>query len=558
MSDGSIRTDVLVVGGGLGGVAAALAAAELGRTVVLTEESPWLGGQLTSQAVPSDEHRWIEERGATRSYRRLREGIRDYYRRALPLAPGVDGPELNPGDGAVSPLCHLPHVALAVIDEMLAPHRVDGRLTVLLEHEPVAAETDGDHVRAVTLRRRDGDTAGHEVTVDARYVVDATEAGDLLALAGVEHVIGAESRADTGEPRALDGPAQPLDQQAFTWCFALDYHPEADLTIDRPASYGFWRDYTPEFWPGPLLSFEDVKPITLEPRTRPLFAADDTPRGGFHPDLWTFRRVASVRQHPAGRYASDVTIVNWPQVDYWLGPVVGVDPAVRDEHLRGARELSLSFLYWLQTEAPRHDGGTGYPGLRLRGDLLGGAEHGLALRPYLRESRRILAETTVVEEHVGVEARRELGLPAGAHQFGDSVGTGAYRIDLHPSTGGTAGPRTYVDIASYPFQIPLGALLPRRVENLLPGAKNIGTTHLTNGCYRLHPVEWNIGEAAGALAAHALNTGATPRAVRHDAGRLEDFQRLLTERLGIGLAWPAEDRTVDHFGKRRAAAAAVR
>jgi hypothetical protein len=45
----------------------------------------------------------------------------------------------------------------------------------------------------------------------------------------------------------------------------------------------------------------------------------------------------------------------------------------------------------------------------------------------------------------------------------------------------------------------LGALIPIRMENLLPAAKNIGTTHITNGCYRMHPVEWNIGEAAGAL-----------------------------------------------------------
>ncbi|WP_255455563.1 FAD-dependent oxidoreductase [Microlunatus sp. Gsoil 973] len=46
------RTDVLVVGGGLGGVAAALAALRTDCRVVLTEDSEWLGGQLTSQAVP--------------------------------------------------------------------------------------------------------------------------------------------------------------------------------------------------------------------------------------------------------------------------------------------------------------------------------------------------------------------------------------------------------------------------------------------------------------------------------------------------------------------------
>ena len=52
-------------------------------------------------------------------------------------------------------------------------------------------------------------------------------------------------------------------------------------------------------------------------------------------------------------------------------------------------------------------------------------------------------------------------------------------------------------------------VLPRRVENLLPACKNLGVTHLTNGCYRLHPVEWNIGESAGMLAAEALGLGTT-------------------------------------------------
>src|SRR4051794_17110776 len=74
------RTGVLVVGGGLGGVAAALAATERGAEVVLVEETAWLGGQLTSQAVPLDEHPWIERFGCTARYRRLRDGIRAYYR----------------------------------------------------------------------------------------------------------------------------------------------------------------------------------------------------------------------------------------------------------------------------------------------------------------------------------------------------------------------------------------------------------------------------------------------------------------------------------------------
>ncbi|MEU1163927.1 FAD-dependent oxidoreductase, partial [Streptomyces sp. NPDC005921] len=183
-------------------------------------------------------------------------------------------------------------------------------------------------------------------------------------------------------------------------------------------------------------------------------------------------------------------------IDYLPGPLIGVDDKERDRHLAGARELSMSMLYWLQTEAPRPDGGTGWPGLRLRGDVLGTAD-GLAKAPYIRESRRIVARRRIVEQDLSLAVRGEHG----AMPYPDSVGIGMYRIDLHPSTGGD----TYIDVASSPFRIPLGALLPVRVRNLLPVCKNIGTTHITNGCYRLHPVEWNIGEAAGSLAAHCLD-----------------------------------------------------
>lgn len=130
-----------------------------------------------------------------------------------------------------------------------------------------------------------------------------------------------------------------------------------------------------------------------------------------------------------------------------------------------------------------------------------------------------------------MDARQPL---QGAETFGDSVGIGSYRIDLHPSTR----QRTYVDISSWPFQIPLGALIPVRMENLLPAAKNIGVTHITNGCYRLHPVEWNVGEAAGALAAYCLSRRLVPHQVRSTPAHLADFQHVLTSELGINLVWP--------------------
>jgi hypothetical protein len=251
-------------------------------------------------------------------------------------------------------------------------------------------------------------------------------------------------------------------------------------------------------------------------------------------DMWHYRRILFSQHYPAGHFASDISLVNWPQNDYWLGPLVGVSPETASQNLEHARQLSLSFLYWMQIEALRLDGGFGYRGLRLRSDVMDTID-GLAKYPYIRESRRIQAEFTVLEQHVAIAARGSL---QGAEPFADSVGIGTYRIDLHPSSGG----RNYIDIPSWPFQIPLGALLPVRVENLLPACKNLGVTHITNGCYRMHPTEWNIGESAGALAGYCLEYNAVPRQVREDQVRLHDFQHLLPSELGIQLAWPEEIR----------------
>ena len=141
------QADVLIVGGGLGGVAAAMSALRLGRTVILTEESNWIGGQLTAQAVPPDEHPWIEGTGCTGLYQRLRQGIRDCYRRNYPLVPEARfDPHLNPGKGRVSPLCHEPRVALLVLYELLAPYLASRQLELLLRCRPVGCDSEGERL----------------------------------------------------------------------------------------------------------------------------------------------------------------------------------------------------------------------------------------------------------------------------------------------------------------------------------------------------------------------------------------------------------------------------
>lgn len=524
--------DVVIAGGGLGGCAAALAALRNGLTVILTEETDWIGGQLTQQGVPPDEHQWIETHGATQLYRDFRAAIREYYIRYYPLTESARSRQyLNPGNGAVSPLCHEPRVALAVLHNLFAPYVSSGKLTMLLEHRIVAADVTGDQVRAIqALNRRNG----LEILLSAPYFIDATELGDLLPLTGTEYVTGTESKKETGELHAPE-VGDPENNQAFTVCFAMDYRPGENHVISKPENYAFWQRYVPAMepaWSGRLLDLQYSDPKTLRPKSL-----------GFHPEgvstgemlnLWNYRRIIHKNNFEPGTYAGDISIVNWPQNDYFLGNLVGANEVIFNQHVARAKQLSLSLLYWLQTEVPRPDGGQGWPGLRLRPDIMGTTD-GLAKYPYVRESRRIRALFTVLEEHVGMENRAMVTGKAEntAADFYDSVGTGYYHIDLHPSNNGD----NYIDFGSLPFQIPLGSLIPVRMENILPANKNIGTTHITNGCYRLHPVEWGIGEAAGMLVVYALGKKVTPRQVHEQGDMLSDFQQVIRSQ-GIATHWP--------------------
>src|ERR1700751_5474537 len=98
-----LQTDIMICGGGTGGVAAALAIARCGARCIVSEPTDWIGGQLTSQAVPPDENRWIEGRGstpgATASYIDLRNRVRQFYRDHRNLtALAASDPYLNPGN----------------------------------------------------------------------------------------------------------------------------------------------------------------------------------------------------------------------------------------------------------------------------------------------------------------------------------------------------------------------------------------------------------------------------------------------------------------------------
>ncbi len=531
-----MKTDVLIIGGSLGGVAAALAAARMGCNVILTEETSWIGGQATTQGIPLDEHPWSERYGRTQSYADFRDGVRDYYRRHYPLTAAARADRnLNPGAGWVSKLCFEPRVGLAVLYEMLAPHLSAGRIVILTRHHPVAVSMEGDHARAVTVL---DETSGAQRTLTAPYILDATELGDLLELGRIESVIGAESRDETGEPLAVDGPAEPHEQMVFTHVFALDHFPGEDHIIDKPRDYDFWKQARSHRGDFPKLTLPDLFGAQHDHLGRP-------PKpGAYVASTWNFRRMLCRDNFVPGAFPSDVTVAIWPINEYHLGVLCGVTPEERRKHLEAARQLSLSTIHWLQTEAPNPaTGGQGYPGLRPRGDFFGTGD-GLAQAPYIRESRRIKAEFTVLEQHFRTDQPETKNGPV---KYPDSVGLSGYRVDIHKPTAPGKPSITEVSHGKHWLQqIPLGALIPVRVENLLPACKNLGVTHVTNGAFRVHPTEWNIGESAGALAAFCLARKLTPRQVRNTPRHLTGFQREL-ERQGVELDWPRMETARSYY-----------
>jgi len=539
-----LSADIVIVGGGVGGCAAALAALRNGCSVILTEETDWIGGQFTSQGVSApDEHGSIESFGRTAAYASFRESIRAFYRDNFPLTAEARRQQcLNPGGGWVSVLCHEPNVALAVFNSLLLPYSSTSQLTLLLETSPIAADMKKDRVNSVMVRSLDG----HQTALHGRYFLDATELGSLLPLTKTAYVTGTEAQSETHE---LHAPtiADPNAVQAIASCFALDYRPGEDHTIDKPDQYAFWRDYVPQLtpaWPGKLLSLDasspyknEVRPFILEPTLDVAFPARfiQAKDGRKVEDLWTYRRIRNRHNFAGG--SNSITLVNWPQNDYWLGRIDEVPADEAAKHIKASKQLGLSLLYWIQTEAPHEDGKTGWPGVRFRPDVMGTVD-GFAKTPYVRESRRIRALFTITEEHVGFQQRQQMAGPHAenlqAANFPDSVGIGSYRLDTHPTVTGI----NYVDLSSLPHEIPLGALIPEKTINLIAAAKNIGTTHLSNACYREHPIEWNIGESAGCLAAFCLRSSSIPRQVREDKKLLADFQQSLASQ-GIELHWPS-------------------
>lgn len=496
-----VDCDILIAGGGIGGCAAALRASMSGLKVCLSEETDWLGGQMTSQGVSAlDENYLVETSGATLKYLQFRRKIREHYRSQYQLSQSAQKKaRLNPGSCWVSRLSFEPKVAVATMAEMIRPAVADGSLSIYLRTKPVAVHMASKKIRSVTAVNVD---SGETIEFRPKICLDATELGELLPLCKADYRVGCESQLETNEPHASLA-ADPSNVQDFVYPFAIEFRPGEDHTINMPPFYDRFKDSGAFSFSG-FKMFEQAN------------SAENGSSRQLHP-FWTYRRLLDRSNWVNPPYENDLAMINWASNDLRGQNFIDEPEETAAQRLALGKALSLGFLYWLQTEAPRDDGGRGYKELLLRPEVMGTSD-GLSKYPYIRESRRIKALHTIVEQDVA--AATNSGARARAHS--DSVGIGYYPIDIHgeeEKPGAGQGTR--------PFQVPLASLIPEAPVNLIASAKNIGTTHITNGAYRLHPVEWAIGEAAGALAVLSVEQRIFPRKVTVNKQLLRLLQRRL-------------------------------
>lgn len=510
-----LYSDILVVGASLGGTIASIACARNNEKIIVLESTDWIGGQLTSQACPPDEHKWIGEQGSTKSYREYRRLIRKHYREDPNYSNIIKGREaFCPADSLVSHISHPPKLALEILNNMVKPYIDKGLITIYynVKYNKVIVKDD-----SITSIICEIDNELYEIS--SKYFIDSTDTGELIYLSNTEYSIGSESYSETKEAHApLVG--DKTDMQPFTYTCAIENRKEGDYTIEKPKMYDYFRSLKMPYDKYDIFSMYGPDSSTLKAKEFGMFDKEYSDSNEELFSLFDYRRIIKSDYYKDGIEPYDVTLLNWPQNDYFLGNIIDDDN--KEYHLEMAKELTKSFLYYLQTEAKRKDGGIGYPYLRLANEYLG-TKDGFSKAPYIRESRRIKAKFTITEEMI-IKGSNPI--------FPRSVGVGSYPIDIHITTK----THTFLNEPTERFTIPLGSFIPIRMKNLIPGCKNIGTTHITSGCYRLHPVEWNIGEVAGELASFCNKLNIIPNDVYENNRIFNRFAKNL-DKQGIQRYW---------------------
>ena len=354
-----------------------------------------------------------------------------------------------------------PHVADSIFKVMAGAEK---NLQVLYGYRFTGLQKKGERITSVQFVHRQ---TGKKLNVQALTYVDATELGDVFAKASCRYDVGMEAGSITGEKVGIATSNKIV--QDLTWVAVLkDYGQGVDCTVTRPANY------TPEEFDGSNTDYYKDKS-----RKAPTVNA---------------QRMLDYGRLPHNKY-----MLNWPAYgnDTYIN-VVELSPAQRDKALEAARQTTLRFTYFIQQTL-------GFKNLGLANDEFPTADR-LALMPYHREGRRVQGLVRYTMRHI-----------AEPFTYGDAlyrtgISVGDYPIDHHHKKN-EAAPQ-HLEFYPIPsFNVPLGALIPKDVSNLVVAEKGISVSNVANGTTRLQPCVLLTGQAAGVLAALSVLKKQEPKKI---------------------------------------------
>lgn len=447
------KTEVLVVGGGTGGIAAGIQSARSGAKTIIVESTSWLGGMLTAAGV-----------SATDGNDLLPSGIWEEFRKAIYNYYG--GPEAV-STGWVSNTMFEPHVGDSVFKAMAAK---ENNLQVIYNYRFLSTLKKADKVIGAVFINKEG----KRLRIYAKVVIDATELGDVFKDAGAEYDVGMESKSYSGEDCALDS-ANDIIQDITYVAILKDYGKGADKTIMQPASY-------------------DSSLFICSCKSK-----------GCSDALWNCEQMLNYGKLPNNKY-----MINWPAHgnDFYLN-AIEMNYDQREKAYMSAKEKTLCFIYYLQHSL-------GYKNLGLADDEFP-TEDKLPFIPYNREGRRVRGIVRFTVNYILNPYSQKEKL------YRTAVSVGDYPIDHHNNQNPGAPKRKLPKVPS--FGVPLGCLIPKRIDGLIVAEKGISVSNIVNGATRLQPCVMLTGQAAGALASFCAKHNIEPSEVK-----VREIQRELLKR----------------------------
>ncbi len=450
-----VTTDVLVVGGGCGGAAAAVQAGRMGVKVILVEETPWLGGMMSSAAVSCyDGNQGTLETGI---YKDVNNKIIQYY--------GGNANAVKTG-AWVSVFCFEPKAGNWAWQQLVS---TTGNIQTYYNSTCISVIQSQNTIKGAVIVTSSGDT----VEIRAHVTLDGTEYGDLLPLAGIPYRLGRDAKSTFGESAAED--TTDMLVQDLTYCAVFKDYGTPTTLIPQPP------DYDASLYDGSFK--EPCTDTTIHYHT-----------------LHTWASMISYGKLPNNKY-----MINWP----FHGNDADViphemTPYARQTALQRAKNITLGFLYYIQTN--------GHPQIGLATDEYETPDY-LPHIPYVREARRMQGLVTYRQQDV--VNRYDNNLPP---LYKTSIAVGDYSIDHHHAIFVNDADNPYRNMGEhYPASqsptIPYGTLIPEGKDGFMACDKNISASHIVNGSTRLQPIVMLTGQAAGAAAALSCQSSIQPRQV---------------------------------------------